>query len=96
VRQARPQSNITERQFQLQEREERNLRELATLEERNAASVPGRDMVMVARLAHEATNVEMRRLREENMWLRDAQQSDWAMGLSEEMPPLYRGRMDEG
>jgi hypothetical protein len=48
---------ITERQFQLQEREERNLRELATLEERIAASVPGQDMVMVARLAHEATSV---------------------------------------
>jgi hypothetical protein len=111
-RQSRPQSIVTERQFQLQEREERNLRELATLEERIAtetgtgaeadllspasANEGGQDMVMVARSEHEATRAEMRRLREENMWLRDAQQSDWAMGLSDEMPPPYQGRMDEG
>jgi hypothetical protein len=55
----------------------------------SGANERGQDMMMVARSEHEATRAEMRRLTEENMWLRDTQQSD-------EMPPPYQGRMDEG
>jgi hypothetical protein len=93
----------SERRAQLQERQERNLMQLASLESRlnqsNSSNLghsvltpemPDGEMVMVAREEHEATREEMSRLREENMWLREMQHSDWAMGLSDEMPPPYQ------
>jgi hypothetical protein len=70
------------RQMQLMVQEEENSRRRADLEARTRDSSQ-----WVSRAEHEA---ELERLRAEFEWLRDTQRSDWAMGLSDEMPPAYQ------
>jgi hypothetical protein len=76
----------TLRQQRLHEREEENAQQLESLQSRIGSSewTPSRADL-------ETLMAEMTRLREENSWLKDAQQSDWALGLSDEleMPPSY-------
>jgi hypothetical protein len=57
--------------------------QLASLEARIGSSE------WVSRADYDALAAEMTRLRAEMSWIRDAQQSDWALGLSDEMPPPY-------
>jgi hypothetical protein len=70
------------RQMQLRVQEEDNSRQMADLEARARDSSQ-----WVSRAEHET---ELERLRAEVEWLRDTQRSDWAMGLSDEMPPAYQ------
>jgi hypothetical protein len=76
-------TTITIRQQQLQEQEEAGVIQLASLEARISSSE------WVSRVEYDVVVTEMARLREEMSWIRDAQQSDWALGLSDEMPPPY-------
>jgi hypothetical protein len=75
-------STVIKRQMQLREQEEENSRQMADLEARTRDSSQ-----WVSRVEYEA---ELGRLRAEVEWLRDTQQSDWAMGLSDEVPPAYQ------
>jgi hypothetical protein len=70
------------RQMRLREQEEEHSRQMADLEARTRDSSQ-----WVSRAEYET---ELGRLRAEVEWLRDTQQSDWAMGLSDEMPPAYQ------
>jgi hypothetical protein len=76
-------TTVSIRQQQLQEQEEASAIQLASLEARIGSSE------WVSRAEYDAVVAEMTRLREEMSWIRDAQQSDWALGLSDEMPPPY-------
>jgi hypothetical protein len=73
----------TIRQQRLQEQGQASAMQLASLEERIGSSE------WVSRLEYDALVAEMTSLRAEMSWIRDAQQSDWALGLSDEMPPPY-------
>jgi hypothetical protein len=76
-------TTVSIRQQQLQEQEEAGVIQLASLEARIGSSE------WVSRVEYDVVVTEMARLREEMSWIRDAQQSDWALGLSDEMPPPY-------
>jgi hypothetical protein len=78
-----PSTTVTIRQQRLQAQEEASAIQLASLEARIGSSE------WVSRVEYDAVVTEMTRLREEMSWVRDAQQSDWALGLSDEMPPPY-------
>jgi hypothetical protein len=78
-----PSTTATIRQQQLQEQEEASAIQLASLEARIGSSE------WVSRAEYNAAVADMARLRAETLWLREAQQSDWALGLSDEMPPPY-------
>jgi hypothetical protein len=77
-------SPATERQLRLQAMGEQNLSQLASLQSR----IQSQEWVSLAE--YNALKEEMARLRAENDWLRSAQQSDWALGLSDELPPPYQ------
>jgi hypothetical protein len=78
-----PQSR-TARQEQLREREQENVAQIQALECRVGSSE------WVSRAELDGAREVIARLIDENQWLRDIQQSDWALGLSEDMPPPYR------
>jgi hypothetical protein len=78
-----PSTTATVRQQRLQEREQASAMQLASLEARIGS------FEWVSRGDYDAVVAEMTRLRAEMLWNRDAQQSDWALGLSDEMPPPY-------
>jgi hypothetical protein len=80
-----PSIATTLRQQRLQEQEQASVSQLASLE----ARISSAEWVHISRAEYDATAAEMSRLRAEASWLRDAQQSDWALGLSDEMPPPY-------
>jgi hypothetical protein len=67
---------------QLQERGEASDVQLASLEERIGSSG-------ISRAEYDAVVGEMTKSRTEMSWISDAQHSDWALGLSDEMPPPY-------
>jgi hypothetical protein len=73
----------TIRQQRLQEQGQASAMQLACLEERTGSSE------WVSRVEYDVVVGEMTRLRAEMSWIRDAQQSGWALGLSDEMPPPY-------
>jgi hypothetical protein len=78
-----PSITTTVRQQRLQEQEQASARQLASLEARIGSAE------WVSRAEYDVMAAEMGRLRAELSWFRDAQQSDWALGLSDEMPPPY-------
>jgi hypothetical protein len=78
-----PSTTATIRQQRLQEQEEANVMELASLEARISSTE------WVFRSEYDAVVAEMTRLRAEMSWARDVQQSDWALGLTDEVPPPY-------
>jgi hypothetical protein len=80
-----PSATTTTRQRRLQEQEQVSVMQLASLE----ARIGSYEWVHVSRPEYDALIAEMGRLRAEVSWFRDAQQSDWALGLSDEMPPPY-------
>jgi hypothetical protein len=84
-----PSTTPTTRQERLQAEEQASASQLASLEARLGSA----EWVHVSRAEYEASAAEMSRLKAEVAWLRDAQQSDWALGLSDEMPPPYQVRM---
>jgi hypothetical protein len=57
--------------------------QLASLEARIGSSE------WVSRAEYDAVVAEMKRLRVEMSWIKDTLQSDWALGLSDVMPPPY-------
>jgi hypothetical protein len=88
-----PSTTPTARQERLQAEEQASASQLASLE----ARIGSAEWVHVSRAEYEASAAEMSRLRAEVAWLRDAQQSDWALGLSDEMPPPYsNARVEPG
>jgi hypothetical protein len=60
-------------------------RQLASLE----VKIDSAEWVSSMRAEYSAMAAEMSRLRAEVTWFRNAQQSDWALGLSDEIPPPY-------
>jgi hypothetical protein len=80
-----PSITTTTRQRCLQEQEQVSVMQLASLE----ARIGSYEWVHVSRPEYDALIAEMGWLRAEVCWFRDAQQSDWALGLSDEMPPPY-------
>jgi hypothetical protein len=76
-------SITTVRRQRLQEQEQASASQLASLEARIGSAE------WVSRAEYDVMATEMGRLRAELSWLRDAQQSEWALGLSDEMPPPY-------
>jgi hypothetical protein len=76
-------TTATIRQQLLHEQKQASAMQLASLAARISSSE------WVSRAEYDALVVEMTRLRAEMSWIRDAQQSDWALGLSDEMPPPY-------
>ena len=78
-------TTTTARQQRLQEQEHDRASQLASLE----AMVGSIEWVSRMKAEYDAITAEMSRLRAEVAWLRDAQQSDWALGRSDEMPPPY-------
>jgi hypothetical protein len=80
-----PSVTTTTRQRRLQEQEQVSIMQIASLE----ARIGSYEWVNVSRPEYDALIAEMRQLRAEVSWLRDVQQSDWALGLSDEMPPPY-------
>jgi hypothetical protein len=80
-----PSTATTARQQRLQEQEQARASQLGSLEARTGSA----EWYHVSRAEYDATAAEMRRLRAEVSWFRDAQQSDWTLGLSDEMPLPY-------
>jgi hypothetical protein len=78
-----PSATTTTRQRRLQEQEQASVMQLASLE----ARIGSYEWVHVSRPEYDALIAEMGRLRAEVSWFKDVQQSDWALGLSDEMPP---------
>jgi flagellar capping protein FliD len=80
-------TTTTARQQSLQEQEQASASQLASLE----ASIDSAEWVSRAEYnaQYNTMAAEMNRLRAEVAWLRDAQESDWALGLSDEVPPPY-------
>jgi cell division septation protein DedD len=78
-----PSTTTTARQHRLHEQEQARANQLASLEERIDSSE------WVSRAEYNVMAAEMSRVRAEMAWFRDAQRSDWARGLSDEMPPPY-------
>jgi hypothetical protein len=78
-----PSKTTTTRQQYLHEQGQASANQLASLEERIASPE------WVSRGEYNVMAAEMSRLRAEMVWLRDAQQSDWALELSDERPPPY-------
>jgi hypothetical protein len=80
-----PSTVITPRQARLQAREQASASRIASLE----ARIGSAEWVSSLRAEYDAMAAEMSRLRAEVAWVRDTQQSDWALGLSDQMPPPY-------
>jgi hypothetical protein len=78
-------TTTTARQQRLQEQEKAMARQLASLE----VKIDSAEWVSSMRAEYSAMAAEMSRLRAEVTWFRNAQQSDWALGLSDEIPPPY-------
>jgi hypothetical protein len=85
-----PSTTTTARQ-RLHAEEQASASQLAPLEARIGS------VEWVSRAEYNVMAAEMSRLRAEVLWLRDAQQSDWALGLSDAMPPPYsNARVEPG
>jgi hypothetical protein len=78
-----PSTTTALRQQRLHEQEQASASQLAWLEARIDSAE------WVSRAEYNVMAVEISRLRAEVLWLRDTQQSDWALGHSNEMPPPY-------